>query len=846
MTTNALPLLPIHRNSDVPNGTNDTAQPDYLAPYESEAFFRTLIEISSEGIAIVDRAGNFRYVGPAYEPLLGYTSADLLNQPFYPLIHPDDLARVGQIFADFFHHPERAAAVEYRVRHKDGSWHTAESTGKVLPDGNVVVYSRDITRHRHFENALQAILEGTAAATGSDFLFSLVRHLASALGVRYAFVTEIVDQPPSRIRTLAFWRGEAFGSNFEYSLDLAPCAHVFAQKALCFYPNNLHRHFPHDQLLVALGVESYMGVPLLDSAGNALGHLAVMDDQPMTDEGRRAAILRIFAARAGAELERQQAEIKLRTSEAHFRSITENASDIVVIINQEGLYQYASPSFERILGWQPEEVVGQPFAPMIHPDDLTGIVERVAVAFTQPGVAQPPYEFCVRHKDGAWRTLESVGQVRPDGQLVVNARDITERKQAEEALRQLNQELEQRVMERTAELEAALTESKRLTTIIEATSDFVGIADPQGQVLYLNRAGRRMIGLGEDEDFAGFNFTQLYPPVTRERIWQEGVPTALREGAWSAEVTLWHRAGYEIPISMVGLVHRTPDGTPYALSTITRDISEQKRTQDELQQAKEAADAANRAKSTFLASMSHELRTPLTTIIGYTELLQDEATDLGYDDLLPKLARIHTAGTHLLALINDILDFSKIEAGKVELHLESFHLTELIDNLVVTVQPLIQKNSNTLRVECHPEDPGSMRADLTRLRQVLLNLLSNAAKFTEKGTITLSVERISTNGRGAGERGSRGDSFSPAPLPPRTPAILFRVSDTGIGMTSEQLARLFEPFSQADASTTRKYGGTGLGLVISRRLCQLMAGDISVESEPGRGSVFTVYLPVKD
>lgn len=374
-------------------------------------------------------------MSPAYERLLGYTPADLLGQPFYPLIHPDDLERVGQTFVNFFHHPERASAVEYRVHHRDGSWHTTESTGKVLPDGNVVVYSRDITRRKHFENALQAILEGTAAATGSDFLYSLVRHLALALGVRYAFVTEIMDRPPTRVRTLAFWQGQEFGPNFEYQLDLAPCARVFTQKELCFYPDNLRRRFPHDQPLVALGVESYMGVPLLDTVGNALGHLAVMDDQPMADEDRRAAILRIFAARAGAELERQQAEIRLRTSEERFRSITENASDIVVIVNPEGFYQYASPSFERILGWNPEEVIGQPFAPLIHPDDLAGIIERVAHAFTQPGIAQPPYEFRVQHKDGTWRTLESVGQLRPDGQLVVNARDITERKQAEAALR---------------------------------------------------------------------------------------------------------------------------------------------------------------------------------------------------------------------------------------------------------------------------------------------------------------------------------------------------------------------------------------------------------------------------
>jgi signal transduction histidine kinase len=388
-----------------------------------------------------------------------------------------------------------------------------------------------------------------------------------------------------------------------------------------------------------------------------------------------------------------------------------------------------------------------------------------------------------------------------------------------------------------------------------------------------------LIGFPSDFDITNVTFADFYPPEVLETFAVVGLPTALREGTWSAEVVVRHwQDGHLIPVSMVGIAHFGPDGAPSHLSAIMRDITERKRAETELQQAKEAAEAATVAKSAFLASMSHELRTPLTAIIGYTELLQDDANDLGFGELLPKPNRIHTAGSHLLSLINDILDFSKIEAGKMELYLETFNLAELMDNLVVTIQPLVEKNHNRLQVKTAP-DLGAMQADQTRLRQVLLNLLSNAAKFTQNGTITLSVERTSANGKGAREQGSKedqssgyqsatgggrnaaaeqgseGDQLSPAPLyptsppphlpiPPCTPAqIIFRVSDTGIGMTSEQVKRLFEPFSQADSSTTKKYGGTGLGLIISRRFCQMMGGDITVKSEPGQGSTFIVRLP---
>jgi len=282
-----------------------------------------------------------------------------------------------------------------------------------------------------------------------------------------------------------------------------------------------------------------------------------------------------------------------------------------------------------------------------------------------------------------------------------------------------------------------------------------------------------------------------------------------------------HKDGHAVPVRLSALVIEK-DNEFYAWSNV-EDITEPKRVAEELRQEKQRAESANLAKSQFLANMSHELRTPLNAIIGYSEMLEEEFAEEGEDDYLRDAKNIHAAGKHLLGLINDILDISKIEAGKMDVYIERFDLSEMVHNIMVTVQPLIENKGNLLKVICC-ENLGEMRSDLTKTKQILLNLLSNSSKFSENDEITLEAKRETEE---------------------EQDWIYFCVKDNGIGMTLEQQSKLFQNFTQADASTKRKYGGTGLGLAISKRFSEMLGGTIWVESEFGKGSQFFVKLPAQ-
>jgi hypothetical protein len=349
-------------------------------------------------------------------------------------------------------------------------------------------------------------------------------------------------------------------------------------------------------------------------------------------------------------------------------------------------------------------------------------------------------------------------------------------------------------------------------SLIKNAPDPVFVSDLEGKILQANDAVSQLLGFRRDEVVEQSLSRFISPEETREftaalrEVVEKGVTRNARLNPRSA-------SGEVIPTTLNASALRDPDGQVIGAIGILRDMRE-------LDKAREAAEIANRAKSQFLANMSHELRTPLNAIILYTELLRDEATERGLEDLLPDLKKIYGSAKHLLALINDVLDLSKIESGKLELVLETFDVSAMIRDMATTIEPLAQKNADRLELRC-PPDVGTMHADLTKVRQSLFNLLSNACKFTESGTVCLEVARTKWNG----------DWFT------------FRVSDTGIGMTPDHQGKLFQPFTQVDPSATRRFGGTGLGLAITRHFCEAMGGEITVESKPGIGSTFTIRLP---
>ncbi len=523
----------------------------------------------------------------------------------------------------------------------------------------------------------------------------------------------------------------------------------------------------------------------------------------------------------------QEATEALRESEERFRTLVETSADGIALISPEGKVKYISPAYERLSGYTAAELIGQTIFAVVHPDDLAQASQVFASAIQNPGqvVSLEYRQIC---KDGEIRIMEGGGKQLSNGDLVGYVRDITGRKQAEEALRRLNEELEQRVEERTAE-------SKRLATIIEATTDLVGIADMQGHMSYINRAGRRMLGYGEHEDLSRFTMADIYPPHALAHILNESVPTGLAQGGvTSFETVIQHRDGHEIPVSGVGVAHFTPKGELRYLSAILRDITEHKQAEAQLRQAKEAAEAANKAKSTFLANMSHEIRTPMNAVIGMTSLLLNTLLNDKQRDFVET---IRVSGDALLTIINDILDFSKIEAGKMELVNRPLDLRDCLETTLDLLSARASEKGLDLAYTMDASVPGAIVGDVTRLRQILVNLISNAIKFTEKGEVVVTVNS------------EQSSVISEKLTDHRSPiTVHFSVRDSGIGVPPDKIDRLFQSFSPIDPSTTREYGGTGLGLAISKRLAELMGGTMWVESEgvPGKGSAFHFTLVAEE
>ncbi len=386
----------------------------------------------------------------------------------------------------------------------------------------------------------------------------------------------------------------------------------------------------------------------------------------------------------------------------------------------------------------------------------------------------------------------------------------------------LQQATETQSQRHTREKEELARYNQRL---LESTGEGIYGIDNDGVCTFMNRAGSLILG-GQPKDFMGKEMHQLvhHKKSNEEPFPVEECPiykaSRTGDGCRVDNEVFWRLDGKSVPVEYSSFPLKDGDRIDGAVVTFN-DISARNRSRQELQLAKESAEAANESKSQFLANMSHELRTPLNAVIMYSELLAEEAEDRNVPDFIPDLKRIRGAGKHLLELVNGVLDLSKVEAGKMELYPEKFNVADMVHEVASTALPLIEKNHNQVQVFVDP-NVTTMFGDATKLRQVLYNLLSNASKFTKQGKVELRVSRDPSNA-----------------------CIRFQVIDTGIGMSEEQVSKLFQPFMQADASTTRKYGGTGLGLAIIKRFTEMMSGNVSLTSVLGEGTTFTVTVPEK-
>jgi PAS domain S-box-containing protein len=726
-----------------------------------EERWRALVENLHDGVAVYGRGGALEYLSPSVERMLGYT-CDELRVIGPDAIHPDDVALVRDRFFPLLSEPGTARA-DYRVAHRDGTWRLVEATARSLVGAGgkiegIVVNVSDVTEQRAAEEMNRRL--AAVVASSDDAI------------VGTTFEGDIVVWNSGAERLFGWRAEEILGKSVaaiipsdgidELQKQIAPVAS--RQSVRNCETTRVRRDGSRVEVSLSLS-------PVLDEQGNLTGIAAISRD--ITEEKRQRALL---------------AEWKNRYESA----INASGSILFDWHVPTDYARYGGP-VEHVIGYRPEELEGslERWKDIIHPDDVEAFGIEVARRLANRQKHVLSLEFRVRRKDGKYIILRGDGYPTLDAsgnieRVIGFATDVSEQRQVEQAL----------------------------DHFFTLTSDVFLVVGFDGYAKRVNPAGVEMSGYTVEELLTRPGVEFLHPDDQPRML---AALATLNEGKMIPfRARYRHKDGTYVWMEWVV----TPEPSQQLAYCVGRDVTARIMAELDREAAREAAEAASRAKSEFLANTSHEIRTPLTAIIGYTDMLLDR--DITSAERVAHVDAIRRNGEHLLAVMNDILDLSKIEAGKMTLEQVACSPIVLVSEVAEFMRPRATAKGLAFDLEWRGPMPERITTDPTRLRQILLNLVSNAVKFTERGGVRVVASLDDRD--------------------PEKPLLRIDVIDTGIGMTPDQQTGLFQPFVQADVSTTRRFGGSGLGLLITRRLADLLGGEVSVGSELSRGSTFSITV----